>query len=113
MPMCEAHVYHVPIGVIPLILDEAGERLLTPDADGRVTGRFAAFNLMVEGHWGGVISGDRVTAARFCERCDCGLPGPIIEESIVRYSELSVAGDDKLTCGGTMEQYIRGSIEPE
>jgi hypothetical protein len=113
MPMCEALVYHVPVGIIPLILDETGERILEPDPEDRVTGRFAAFNLMVEGHWGGVISGDQVVAARFSGRCDCGRPGPVIEEPIVRYSELSVAGDDKLTCGGTMEQYIRGSIEPE
>ena len=45
------------------ILDETGGQLLEPDAEGRVTGRFAAFNLMVEGHWGGVISGDKVIAS--------------------------------------------------
>jgi len=113
MPMCEANVYHVPVGIIPLILDETGGQLLEPDAEGRVTGRFAAFNLMVEGHWGGVISGDKVIASRFSGQCACGSPGPVIEEQIVRYSELSVAGDDKLTCGGTMEQYIRGTVETE
>lgn len=112
MPMCAARMYHVPVELLPLILDETGEHLMIPGADGKVTGRFAAFNLLVEGHWGGVISGDLVTA-NFSPFCECGLPGPVIEEHVQRYSELSVAGDDKLTCGGTMEQYIRGSIEPE
>lgn len=112
MPICEAGIYHVPPRIIALILDEAGERLVDPDPDGHVTGRFAAFNLLVEGHWGGVISGDKITA-NVSAKCACGRPGPVIEEQIVRYSELSVAGDDKLTCGGTMEQYIRGSLEPD
>jgi len=112
MVMCEARKYHVPAELLPLILDESGEHLLTPGEDRKVKGRFAAFNLLIEGHWGGVISGDQVTAD-FSPFCECGLRGPVIEENVIRYSELSVAGDDKLTCGGTMEQYIRGSIEPE
>lgn len=112
MPMCEARMYHAPVSLIVLVLDESGEHLLEPGLDGRVTGRFAGFNLLVEGHWGGVVSGDQVTA-NFSPLCACGRPGPVIEEHVARYSELSVAGDDKLTCGGTMEQYIRGSIEPE
>ena len=88
MVMCGERMYHAPVELLPLILDETGEHLLSPGADGKVTGRFAAFNLLVEGHWGGVISGDLVTA-NYSPLCECGLPGPVIEEHVARYSELS------------------------
>jgi hypothetical protein len=73
-----------------------------------VTGRLAAYDPAWSGVWGGVISGDRVTA-RFGP-CPCGAPSPTIDADIVRYSELSAAGDDKLTCGGTIDAYIRGVV---
>jgi len=33
-----------------------------------------------------------------------------VEDSVVRYSELSAGGDDKLTCSGMIEAYIRGAV---
>ena len=87
--------------VIPLLLDEAGEQLLHPDGDGVVEGRFAFFDVSVDGRWGGVITGDRVTADFSTENIS------IIDGSVTRYSELD-GGDDKLTCAGTVDAYVRG-----
>lgn len=88
--------------VVPLILDDSGERLLEP-SDGRAEGRFAFFDIAVEGRWGGVITGDRVTA-------DFSTPNvSVVADSIVRYSSVH-GGDDKLTCAGTIDAYVRGVI---
>ncbi|WP_428338945.1 hypothetical protein [Mycobacterium sp.] len=107
--MCEQGVYHWPKAVELFILDETGEHLEEIGADGRVTGRVGAYDPIWSGRWGGIISGDKATANY--TPCPCGRIGPTIEDSVVRYSELSAGGDDKLTCGGSIEQYIRG-IEP-
>jgi len=105
-PMCEDGVYHWPKPLMLFILDESGEQLEPIDASGHVTGRVGFYDPLWHGRWGGIVSGDKVTASY--GQCACGRPGPTIEDSIVRYSELSAGGDDKLTCGGTIEQYIRG-----
>jgi hypothetical protein len=105
---CEVGVYHWPQWMVLLMVDETGEKLLHPAPDGKLRGRLAAFDLGWEGLWGGVASGDQVTAD--FKQCPCGRPGPTIQADIVRYSELSAAGDDKLTCGGTVEAYIRGMV---
>jgi hypothetical protein len=109
LPMCEARNYHPFPWMIPWILDESGEHVLEPGADGRVRGRIAIFDASVHGHWGGIVSGDQGTMD-FSPTCACGRPGPVFEDSIVRYSELSAGGDDKLTCGGTIESYIRAAV---
>lgn len=89
--------------VIPLILDDSGEQLLEPRED-RAEGRFAFFDVALEGRWGGVITGDRVTA-------DYSTPNiSVVADSIVRYSTVH-GGDDKLTCAGTIDAYVRGVIE--
>jgi len=105
-PMCEAGVYHFPKALMLFILDESGEHLMPLDESGRVTGRLGAYDPLWHARWGGIVTGDQVTAN--FRRCQCGRPGPFIEDSVVRYSELSAGGDDKLTCGGTIEEYIRG-----
>lgn len=87
--------------VVPLILDEAGEHLLHPDVDGIVEGRFAFLDISVDGRWGGVITGDRVIADFSTENIS------IVDGSVSRYSELQ-GGDDKLTCAGTVDAYVRG-----
>jgi hypothetical protein len=94
--------------VIPLILDDAGEVLLNADANsgegGLVEGRFAFFDVSIEGRWGGVVTGDRVVA-------DFSTPNvSIVHGSVVRYSELE-GGDDKLTCAGTVDAYVRGVMQ--
>jgi hypothetical protein len=94
--------------VIPLLLDDAGEVLLDGDAasngNGLVEGRFAFFDVSIDGRWGGVVTGDRVVS-------DFSTPNvSIVHGSVVRYSELE-GGDDKLTCAGTVDAYVRGVMQ--
>lgn len=101
---CSAERYHCPPWIRMLILDRAGEKLLTPADDGTIEGRLAFFDTAIEGRWGGIISGDKVTA--HLSPCACGRRSPSVS-TITRYTDI---GDDKLTCGGTMSSYIRGVI---
>ena len=112
MPRCEAGRYHRAPGLIWLVSDERGERLLTPaedaDANGHATGRFAFLDLLYEGRWGGLISGDKVTID-FSERCPCGRHGPTLLDTITRYAQSGP--DDAIGCAGTIDAYIRGAVE--
>lgn len=103
-PRCEAQRYHQPAGVIGLLLDDSGERLLP--REGRVQGRFAFVDLALEGRWGGVISGDRVTMD-FAETCACGRRGPTLLEPIERHAP--PGQDDHIGCAGTIDAYLRGA----
>ena len=104
MPRCRTGGrYHVPPWVIPLILDQAGDNLL-PRVDGEYEGRAAFFDLSIDGRWGGVISGDRVSID--FGACACGAKSPSIRDNIVRYADLE--GDDKIGCAGTVDAYVRG-----
>ncbi|HEV8314407.1 MAG TPA: hypothetical protein VGQ23_15190 [Burkholderiaceae bacterium] len=111
MPRCEAGRYHRAPGLVWLVSDERGERLLTKerdaDAQGHASGRFAFLDLIHEGRWGGLISGDKVTID-FSERCPCGRHGPTLLDTITRYA---ATGDDNIGCAGTIDAYIRGAIE--
>ena len=93
----------MPPWVVPLILDKAGDNLL-PEVDGEYEGRAAFFDLSIDGRWGGVISGDRVSID--FGPCACGAKGPSIRDNIVRYADLE--GDDKIGCAGTVDAYVRG-----
>jgi hypothetical protein len=89
--------------VIPLLLDDSGEKLIQQDK-GSAEGRFAFFDISIQGRWGGVITGDRVTA-------DFSTPNTsVVFDSISRYSAAQ-GGDDKLTCAGTIDSYVRGILE--
>jgi hypothetical protein len=89
--------------VVPLLLDDTGEKRMDQDA-GQADGRFAFFDASLEGRWGGVITGDHVTV-------DFATPTPtVVAGSIERYSALA-GGDDKLTCAGTIDSYVRGVME--
>ena len=104
MPRCRAGGrYHVPPWVVPLILDKTGDNLL-PLTTGEYEGRAAFFDLSLDGRWGGVISGDRVSID--LGPCACGAKGPSIRDNIVRYADLE--GDDKIGCAGTVDAYVRG-----
>ena len=104
MPRCRAGGrYHVPPWVVPLILDKTGDNLLSI-ASGEYEGRAAFFDLSLDGRWGGVISGDRVSID--FGPCACGAKGPSIRDNIVRYADLE--GDDKIGCAGTVDAYVRG-----
>jgi len=110
MPRCEARRYHVPPGLIMLLLDQPGEQLIAP-APGTpavVEGRFGFIDLMYEGRWGGLISGDKVQVD-FASRCPCGRQGPTILDTIVRYSQVA-GGDDHIGCAGTIDAYVRGAM---
>ena len=104
MPRCRAGGrYHVPPWIVPLILDKAGDNLL-PATGGEYEGRAAFFDLSLDGRWGGVISGDRISID--FSPCGCGSKGPSIRDNIVRYADLE--GDDKIGCAGTVDAYVRG-----
>jgi hypothetical protein len=104
MPRCRGGGrYHVPPWVVPLILDKAGDTLL-PIRGSEYEGRAAFFDLSIDGRWGGVISGDKISID--FRPCACGNKGPSIRDNIVRYADLE--GDDKIGCAGTVDAYVRG-----
>jgi hypothetical protein len=110
MPRCDKMRYHVPPALIMLLLDQPGEKLIAPPVGtaGVVEGRFAFLDMLYEGRWGGLISGDKVQVD-FSERCPCGRHGPTILDTIVRYSQVT-GGDDHIGCAGTIDAYVRGAM---
>jgi hypothetical protein len=109
MPRCEAGRYHRAPSLIWLILDQAGERLLTEaDAtDGTAVGRFGFVDLIYQGRWGGLITGDKVTVD-FKPRCPCGRAGPTLMDDITRWAQ--PGEDDHIGCAGTIDSYVRGAV---
>lgn len=106
MPRCQkGGRYHVPPWIVPLILNKDGDALV-PDAGGEVEGRAAFFDFSLDGRWGGVISGDRISVDFSPSACACGNGSPSIRDDIVRYADLE--GDDKIGCAGTVDAYVRG-----
>ncbi|MBY0422846.1 MAG: hypothetical protein K2Q06_11125, partial [Parvularculaceae bacterium] len=104
MPRCRAGGrYHIPPWVVPFLLDKAGEARL-PESAGEQQGRAAFFDLSLDGRWGGVITGDKISIDN--APCACGARGPSVRDDIVRYADLE--GDDKIGCAGTVEAYVRG-----
>jgi hypothetical protein len=75
-------------------------------ASGVAEGRGGFFDVTLEGRWGGVISGDRLTVN--FSACGCGRKSPSVLE-VTRYADLP-EGDDKLTCAGQIETYVRGFV---
>ena len=104
--MLEWGRYSFPGWIAPLVLDDTGEHRVQP-AEGTVTGRMAIFDVSIDGRWGGIVTGDRVTVD--FTRSPEGRAGPSVLE-IARYSELD-GGDDKLTCAGTIDAFVRGAID--
>jgi hypothetical protein len=104
MPRCQkGGRYHLPPWLVPLILDKGGDTLL-PRESGEYEGRAAFFDLSLDGRWGGVISGDKVSID--FSPCACGAKSPSIRDNIQRYADLE--GDDKIGCAGTVDAYVRG-----
>jgi hypothetical protein len=102
MPRCRAGRYHVAPWLMCLVLDQAGEKLMPQS--GEIEGRAAFFDLSLDGRWGGVISGDKITVNY--GRCACGNRSPSIHDTITRYADLP--GGDKISCSGTIDAYVRG-----
>jgi hypothetical protein len=104
MPRCQkGGRYHVPPWIVPFILNKDGDALL-PHTEGEIEGRAAFFDLALDGRWGGVITGDKISLD--LGPCACGNAGPSIRDNIVRYADLE--GDDKIGCAGTVDAYVRG-----
>ncbi|NUU21962.1 MAG: hypothetical protein HOV68_10690 [Streptomycetaceae bacterium] len=104
MPKCQkGDRYHLPPWLVPLILDESGDTLLPHDS-GEIEGRAAFFDVSLDGRWGGVISGDKVSLS--IDPCACGQKGPSIRNNVTRYADIK--GDDKIGCAGTVDAYVRG-----
>ena len=104
MPRCQkGNRYHVPAWVVPLPLNKNGDELL-PIEKGEFEGRAAFFDLSIDGRWGGVISGDKISID--FSPCACGHKGPSIRDNVTRYADIE--GDDKIGCAGTVDAYVRG-----
>ncbi|MDE8654147.1 hypothetical protein [Novosphingobium album (ex Liu et al. 2023)] len=104
MPKCrEGGRYHVPPWIVPILLDKPGDSALG-HSHGECEGRAAFFDLSLDGRWGGVITGDRISLDY--GPCACGNAGPSIRDTITRYADLE--GDDKIGCAGTVDAYVRG-----
>jgi len=104
MPKCQrGGRYHVPPWIVPFILDEQGQTLL-PHSGGEVEGRAAFYDLSLDGRWGGIITGDKISLD--FGPCGCGRAGASVRDNIVRYADLP--GDDKIGCAGTVDAYVRG-----
>ena len=89
-PSARGGRYHVPPWLVPFILDEEGVTLL-PHKAGEVEGRAAFFDLSLDGRWGGIITGDKISLD--FSPCACGGKGASVRNNIVRYADLQ--GDDK------------------
>lgn len=54
--------YHVPQWIVPFVLNENGDAILSDDINGgEIEGRAAFFDLSLDGRWGGVITGDKLS----------------------------------------------------
>ncbi len=106
MPKCrECGRYHVPPWIVPMILDKEGDNLVPFDLQGgEIEGRAAFFDLALDGRWGGIITGDRISLDY--SPGVCSHKGPSIRNNIARYADLE--GDDKIGCAGTIDAYVRG-----
>lgn len=102
-PLCEAERYHISPWVMALPLDVTGEMLLEADG-GDIESRAAFLDLSIEGRWGGIISGDKVSLS--FDRCGCGHQGPTVAREILRFSDLP--DGDKISCAGSIDAYVRG-----
>jgi hypothetical protein len=106
-PVCEQGRFHVPPWLTLFVLDETGDAVRWAPS-GPVIGRAAYWDPVWAGHWGGTISGDWITADY--GRCACGRPGPTVEDSVRRAKDVIGIDDDKISCAGAIEAYVRGAI---
>ena len=70
LPRCRhGKRHHVPAWLVPLVLDQESGALLRCDA-GTVEGRAVFFDVSLDGRWGGLISGDKISLDY--RPCACG-----------------------------------------
>jgi hypothetical protein len=106
-PVCPRGRFHVPPWLTLFVLDETGDHV-RHQPSGPVTGRAAYWDPVWDGHWGGTISGDWITADY--GRCSCGRPGPTVADGVRRAKDVIGVDDDKISCAGAVEAYVRGAI---
>lgn len=98
----------VPPWIVPLVLQGTSETLLNPASNkGIAEGRLAYLDLLVDGRWGGLVSGDKVTMEFSATEQNIRVP---VIRKLDRFKDLP--GDDKETCAGTVDAYVRGALEP-
>lgn len=95
MQLCSHGKYHVPVSLIPFVLDETNDQPLP--RTGRQSGRFAFFDLLPETSWGGYVTSDHITIT-WDQPCACGRKGAYLDAGISRVVEKQ---DDKIGCAGT------------
>lgn len=95
MHLCSHNRFHLPVTIIPFLLDEQSEKPLP--RTGTRTGRFGFFDLLPEDSWGGFLTGDRLTI-HWDQPCGCGRKTAYADSPIVRITEKL---DDKISCAGT------------
>ncbi|MGA2397053.1 MAG: hypothetical protein ABSG30_03155 [Steroidobacteraceae bacterium] len=93
---CDHERLHIPPWVTVLLLDPDSGRPLP--REGVQTGRASFFDLTQDGHWGGIVSGDRITVDY--RPCPCGRTTLAMGKKIQRFSEIT-GDEDKLTCAAT------------
>jgi hypothetical protein len=97
----------LPPWIIPLVLEPSGETLLNPHRGaGTAEGRLAFLDLLVDGRWGGLVTGDKVVI-EFSPN-ELGVKVPVVRK-LERFKDLP--GDDKATCAGTIDDYVRGALD--
>jgi hypothetical protein len=100
---CELGHYHAVPWIVPFVLDPADGRPLP--RRGRVSGRFAFYDLLAHSRWGGLVTGDGVTLD-WDGGCPCGRTAPYLLRDIHRLSGAARDGeDDKVNCADTGETY--------
>lgn len=103
---CQSGRYHFAPWMIPIVVDKEGDNLIKPE-NNKVTGRMAFFDISLEARWGCLVTGDHVTV--HLDTCPCGRDSPSVEDNIARIADLP-GGDDRVSCAGTMDNYVRGLV---
>ena len=88
---CEHGHIHLAPWVISMLLDPDTSQLLP--REGRQTGRYAFYDLAADSHWGGLVTGDKLSI-EWSEPCACGQTSPYIVGEISRYAEERGGVDD-------------------
>ena len=99
--MCAAGRYHAQPWVIPFILDPDTSEL--KPRRGVQKGRAAFFDVVISGHWGGIITGDEIEVD-FTTPCECGQTTAHMSDRVERFGEKR-GGDDKITCSAAPEAH--------
>ena len=94
---CEhGHIHFDPWVITLLLVPETSKPV---HRQGRQTGRYAFYDLLADSHWGGLISGDKMTV-EFSEPCLCGASSAyIVDAEIGRWADERGGKDDIVAPG--------------